>query len=144
MAESPDYAEDLERAFLHFEQESGWTISREAREIIRHSLVSVMHDFYGPGHATEAQRRKAVDRVVAALPDYFRRLQESAPGTVPLLPDADVDGAVDFAAEDGAPDTAAGGRNPSFGAARQTIGGVLVMQNTGLLASMSGCLCWPR
>jgi hypothetical protein len=141
-----DYVEDLNRAFHRFEQDSGWTISTEAREIIRHSLVSVMHDFYGPGHASEAARRKAVDRVVSAIPEYFRRLQDIAPSRSPRRQDLTVpDATIAFDAEPASPDTFTGAKGFLAGAAGSTtIGGVAVMQNTELLASMAGCLCWPR
>jgi hypothetical protein len=111
METAPD---PLESIFRDFETNSGWTLSQQARNILKEGLVAVHEDTLGLGHFAEAEYRGIiVDRVLGALPRFLVDLANRAE------------------------------RREEIETSQRMIGGVFVLQNMGLWQSLSSCTCWP-
>ncbi|MDA9440192.1 hypothetical protein XH98_13880 [Bradyrhizobium sp. CCBAU 51745] len=104
----------LDAIFLDFEKRSGWTLSQEAKNILKEGLEALHVDTLGLGtFAMAADRSPIVVQVMGALPTFLFDLAKKADG------------------------------RPKIETSKRTIGGVFVLQNMGLWQSLSGCTCWP-
>jgi hypothetical protein len=111
METAPD---PLESIFRDFETNSGWTLSQQARNILKEGLVAVHEDTLGLGDfAVAKDRGPIVHRVLGALPQFLVDLAKKAQ------------------------------KREKIETSQRTIGGVFVLQNMGLWQSLSGCTCWP-
>lgn len=108
---APDPLEDI---FLEFEKKSGWTLSQQAKNILKEGLEAVHEDTLGLGDfAATLDRGPIVHRVIDALPEFLFDLAKKADN------------------------------RDKVETSQRTIGGVFVLQNMGLWQSLSGCTCWP-
>ena len=104
----------LDRIFLDFEKQSGWTLSQQAKNILKEGLEAVHVDTLGLGNfAVAADRAPIVHRVIDALPAFLFDLASKAD------------------------------KRDKVETSKRTIGGVFVLQNMRLWESLSGCTCWP-
>jgi hypothetical protein len=111
MESAPD---PLEPIFRSFEKATGWTLSRQARTILKAGLESVEVDTLGMGPIAEAKAQVgAAGNVVRLMPVFLQQLQKRAE------------------------------TREKTETAQKTIGGVFVLQNIGLWKQVFGCTCWP-
>ncbi|MET4476748.1 hypothetical protein [Bradyrhizobium sp. F1.13.3] len=104
----------LETIFADFERKSGWTLSPQAKTILKEGLKSVHVDTLGLGDfAVAVDRAPIVRQVMGALPTFLFDLAKKADNRAKIE------------------------------TSKRTIGGVFVLQNMGLWQSLSGCTCWP-
>jgi hypothetical protein len=104
----------LDDIFLKFEKKSGWTLSPQAKNILKEGLEAVHVDTLGLGNfAVAVNRAPIVHRVIDALPEFLFDLARKAD------------------------------KRNNFETSERTIGGVFVLQNMGLWQSLSNCTCWP-
>lgn len=104
----------LDSIFLDFEKKSGWTLSQQAKNILKEGLEAVHVDTLGLGDfAVAVDRAPIVHRVIDALPEFLFDLARKAD------------------------------KRDKVETSKRTIGGVFVLQNMRLWESLSGCTCWP-
>jgi hypothetical protein len=104
----------LDNIFLDFEKKSGWTLSQQAKNILKEGLEAVHVDTLGLGNfAVAVDRAPIVHRVMDALPAFLFDLATKADN------------------------------RDKVETSKRRIGGVFVLQNMGLWQSLSGCTCWP-
>ena len=111
MRAAPD---PLEPIFRDFEKSTDWTLSPQARTILKEGLIAIDEDTLGLGKlALAANRDPLRERLVELMPSFLKYLLEQAK--------------THNEAEKG----------------KQTIGGVFVLQHIDHWRSLFGCLCWP-
>jgi hypothetical protein len=104
----------FEPIFRNFEKGTGWTLSPQARAILKEGLIAVDEDTLGLGDfALTADRAPLRERIVELMPAFLNYLWEKAQS-----------------------------RDKSE-KKQQTIGGVFVLQNIGRWRVLFTCTCWP-
>jgi len=104
----------LDGIFLDFEKKSGWTLSQQAKNILKEGLEALHVDTLGLGDfAVAVDRAPIVHRVIDALPEFLFDLARKA------------------------------NKRDKIETSKRTIGGVFVLQNIGLWQTLSNCTCWP-
>jgi hypothetical protein len=104
----------LEPIFHNFEQTTGWTLSPQAKAILKEGLIAVHEDTLGLGDfASAADRDPLRARVIALMPAFLTYLWEQAQ------------------------------THDKAERKQKTIGGIFVLQHIGRWQSLFGCSCWP-
>jgi hypothetical protein len=104
----------LEPIFRNFEKATGWTLSPQAKAILKEGLIAVDEDTLGLGDfALAADRGPLRGRVIELMPAFLKYLWEQAQ------------------------------TRDKAEKKQQTIGGVFVLQHIGRWQSLFGCTCWP-
>jgi hypothetical protein len=103
----------LDPIFEKFEKDTGWTLSPQAKNILREGYASVEIDTLGLGDFAQSHLRSvAIATVLNKMPKFLEALKHRA-------------------------------KNREDNTDKQVIGGVFVLQNTGEWKSLFNCTCWP-
>lgn len=104
----------LEPIFENFEKRWGWKLSPEAKTILREGVNSVGKDKLGLGPLVQNDLRFAASaKVIDLMPAFLDELRNRAE------------------------------KRSKIETSDRVIGGVFVLQNTGIWQQLFGCSCWP-
>lgn len=104
----------LEPIFRNFEKGTGWTLSPQAKAILKEGWIAVDEDTLGLGDfALTSNRDPLRGRVLELMPAFLTYLWEQAQ------------------------------TRGKAEKKQKTIGGVFVLQHIGRWQSLFGCSCWP-